>query len=102
MARALPLRTRDPRALEPGGGLVLAAFHRAFHASKENFHRRFPPLLLGVEGIECVHQTAVFFRFAPQSSLGVLAEHHRHHRHRAITITITTVAIIITIAILFR
>jgi hypothetical protein len=31
----------------------------AFHASKDNFHRRFSPLLLGVEGIECVHQTAV-------------------------------------------
>jgi hypothetical protein len=44
----------------------------------------------------------VFFRFGPQSSLDVLAEHHRHHRHRAITIAITTVAITITIAILFR
>jgi hypothetical protein len=69
----------------------------AFHASKENFHRRFQPLLLGVEGIECVHQTAVFFRFGPQSSLDVLVERHRHSPK---TIAITTVAIIITIAII--
>jgi len=72
-----------------------------FHASKENFHRRFQPLLLGVEGIECVHQTAVFFRFGPQSSLDFLVEHHRHSpKTIAIAIiSITMIAIIITIAI---